>query len=176
MVAAVAGSTAGPAGAAVSVLAASSAGFSAPPQPARNSASRILVVPRSLRLVIVLPFLLLECEPANSMGFYQIPGHRGLFSCGDGSQAARQLPLLFRGQREHVAHQELGVVAGIAAGALRVRAGENPAVALAAEQAGGHGGARSEAGRVEHPALRPARLQALLGQEEVGSGGAAVVP
>src|SRR2546429_5051397 len=57
----------------------------------------------------------------------------------------------------------------------RSRAGKNPMIVLAFEQARRHGRARADGLRIEHPLLHPIGLQAAASLEEIRCGGDAVV-
>src|ERR1700735_3627220 len=86
-----------------------------------------------------------------------------------------QRPLFFRGQLEHIADEQVGMIAMVRVEARWHRSGEYPAIIVLPEQPGGHGSTRSDKLWIRDPALGPGWPQPFLGQQKVWRRGVLVV-
>src|ERR1700675_2289263 len=82
-------------------------------------------------------------------------------------RAANQRRLLLWSQREHVAHQQIGVIAVVLLQTGRQRPGEYPVVAIPVEQARRHRRTGDNFRGIGDPALGPRGLQAVMREQEV---------
>src|SRR4029077_13715884 len=79
-------------------------------------------------------------------------------------------PLLLGSELQNIFDQELGLILVVSDKGRGRGAGESPAIVLALEKAGRHGGAGTDGLWVDNPALYPIGFEAALGLEEVGRG------
>src|SRR5262249_48170525 len=84
------------------------------------------------------------------------------------AQPGTDAPLLFRGKRKDVIHEQLGVVLVVAVEGCGCGAGEDPPAVLLLEKPGRHRRARADRLWVDDPALDPVGFQTPLGLQEIG--------
>src|SRR5579883_341662 len=98
-----------------------------------------------------------------------------LIAGGGGWRAAEEQTLLFRREREHIAYQEIGMIAVVGTHILGNRPGEDPLIVLPPEQTRRHSRTGNDQLWIRDPALGPRGAQAVSGQQEIRRSGVLVV-